>query len=425
MKHRTKFLFFHENKRPAYHGTWRKKSSSVRGRRPFAQDVVSSRESDGNHFSFHFSSQKFFDYEVDSDDEWEEEEPGESLHDSDSEKDKEEEDDYEVDNDFFVPYGHLSDEEMDVEMVDNNHPDTQKAKLKILQQEFAAEMKKKTEKIKPRLIGCIWANGDEDENGCSNDKKYLCTDIIWRILKAREMMTSEDGVKLEENLEPELADPREDADKNPTQTKTPAQQKNQPRAKITNESVKELIKLVHGNQNNKKFIVREFQAYRLKNYHKDADCAEYSIKSIDDKMTEICDYKLCPDGGPMFGKKCWYVKPDVVKEFYGDDKPSLPNEWTYILEKDVKERKPKPAAEIAEKPTAEAEPKSEIVKPPTLAVKKRVPILMSVERGQAFSETKKSSLMSQFLSGSSSKTKEENSSGDNKMQVDDEIIEID
>jgi Chromatin assembly factor 1 subunit A. len=53
--------------------------------------------------------QTFFDYEVDSDDEWEEEEPGESLHGSDDEK--ESEDEYEVDNEFFVPHGYLSDEE--------------------------------------------------------------------------------------------------------------------------------------------------------------------------------------------------------------------------------------------------------------------------------------------------------------------------
>lgn len=52
---------------------------------------------------------QIFDYEVDSDDEWEEEEPGESLHGSDDEK--ESEDEYEVDNDFFVPHGYLSDDE--------------------------------------------------------------------------------------------------------------------------------------------------------------------------------------------------------------------------------------------------------------------------------------------------------------------------
>lgn len=38
------------------------------------------------------------DYELDSDDEWEEEEPGESLHGSDDEKEVESEDEYEIDN---------------------------------------------------------------------------------------------------------------------------------------------------------------------------------------------------------------------------------------------------------------------------------------------------------------------------------------
>lgn len=50
-----------------------------------------------------------FDYEIDSDDEWEEEDPGEDIHGTDNEE--EPEDEYEVDNDVFVPHGYLSDEE--------------------------------------------------------------------------------------------------------------------------------------------------------------------------------------------------------------------------------------------------------------------------------------------------------------------------
>jgi len=50
-----------------------------------------------------------FDYEIDSDDEWEEEDPGESILVTDEEE--EPEDEYEVDNDVFVPHGYLSDEE--------------------------------------------------------------------------------------------------------------------------------------------------------------------------------------------------------------------------------------------------------------------------------------------------------------------------
>lgn len=39
-KMRAKFLQFHENHRPAYRGTWRKKSHSVTGRRPYGKDQV-------------------------------------------------------------------------------------------------------------------------------------------------------------------------------------------------------------------------------------------------------------------------------------------------------------------------------------------------------------------------------------------------
>jgi len=56
-----KLLQFHENYRPAYYGTWRKHSSIISARRPWQRDT------------------SFFAYDVDSDEEWEEEEPGESL----------------------------------------------------------------------------------------------------------------------------------------------------------------------------------------------------------------------------------------------------------------------------------------------------------------------------------------------------------
>lgn len=60
-----------------------------------------------NVYYIHFIFQKLFDYEIDSDDEWEEEEPGESLKGSDDEKDEEnlEENEYDVDNEFMVPHG--------------------------------------------------------------------------------------------------------------------------------------------------------------------------------------------------------------------------------------------------------------------------------------------------------------------------------
>lgn len=371
---------------------------------------------------------------------------------------------------------------------ENNHPETQKAKLKILQQEFAAEMKKKTEKIKPRLIGCIWMNGDEDENGCTVDKKYHCSDVIWRILKAREAWTTEEGVKMEENFEPELPEQEEEVEKPPGQQKTPASNKTQPKAKFDEKSTKELLRLVHGNINTKKFIVREFQAYWLKNYHKEADFLEFSQKTVDERILEVADYKTCPDEGPLFGKKCWYGKFEMMQELFGEQKPKLPNEWNYILEKEVKEKKPKllpvkiiegekkeelsPLKEAAVKElsksipavfralhvsvkTPEASNPSPIAvkhQPSPIAIKtqpatvkiqqapvktqspgaaqpkKRVQLLMSVPRGQSFSETKKNSLISQFITsgqqnipGSLTKPSVSNPT----MTVDEDVVVID
>lgn len=84
------FLSFHEDCRPPYHGTWTKQSSIVTGRTPFRKDAT------------------FFDYDYDSEAEWEEgdDEVGEDV--EDEEKDKEEEADdpvarmYDYDDGFCV-----------------------------------------------------------------------------------------------------------------------------------------------------------------------------------------------------------------------------------------------------------------------------------------------------------------------------------
>lgn len=329
--------------------------------------------------------------------------------------------------------------------LEDNTPETQKAKLKILQQEFAAEMKKKTEKIKPRLIGCIWMNGDEDEDGGTMmddlEKKYHCSDIIWRIMKARECWSSGEEIKMED-FEPEVPQIEETSNEKPStaQQKTPAQQKVRPKLE-NDESIKELIRLIHLNTNSKKYLIKEYQAYRLKNYHKNADFQEFSVKSVEEKITEICVYKTCPDDGPMFNKKCWYVKPEIITQYFGDEQLPSSNQWTYITEKEVKEKK-KPA-ENAKKPSREVTPVDNNEKPekqPEIVVKespkpqarpqastsnptsgkKRVQLLMSVPRGEKVDENKKNNLISQYLSKGNQAAKE-------KVQThvsDDGVVEI-
>jgi len=63
---------------------------------------------------WHCIKKKNLDYEIDSDDEWEDEPEGESISGSECDDDEEmvEDDD---DDGFFVPHGHLSDDELDEE----------------------------------------------------------------------------------------------------------------------------------------------------------------------------------------------------------------------------------------------------------------------------------------------------------------------
>lgn len=150
--YKAKLLQFHENNRPAYFGTWRKKCEKINGRKIFGEYDK-------------------FDYTVDSDDEWEEEEKGESIKDSESEgkvSDEEDEiDDYELDE-FFVPHGHLSDDENqeDAEFVEvEETPDGQK-KRKLLTKEklLIEERTKKLKRLVPKAIGCLFWQQDEFEN---------------------------------------------------------------------------------------------------------------------------------------------------------------------------------------------------------------------------------------------------------------------
>lgn len=92
---RRKLLQFDKSHRPAYYGTYSKRSTTVRARRPLTKE-------------------QSLDYDIDSDEEWEEEEPGESL--SDCEKDEEDEkadaeEEDENSDGFMVPDGYLSESE--------------------------------------------------------------------------------------------------------------------------------------------------------------------------------------------------------------------------------------------------------------------------------------------------------------------------
>lgn len=97
VRNKYKFLFFHEDLRPPYFGTWSKQSSIVTGRTPFGKDSILT-------------------YDDDSEAEWEEgdDEIGEDLEDADAADDDEEKDD---DEGSMADDGWLAGEEDDLDDV--------------------------------------------------------------------------------------------------------------------------------------------------------------------------------------------------------------------------------------------------------------------------------------------------------------------
>lgn len=134
--HKAVYLSFHENTRPAYYGTWSKKSSCITGRRPFNRDT------------------NILNYEVDSDEEWEEED-GESIASSGSNDSKNGADDFEMD-DFLVPHGHLSGDEEAAEDEDESRHVTLFKEEDLIKQRF-----KKVEKLDPVVLGPYWPNSQK------------------------------------------------------------------------------------------------------------------------------------------------------------------------------------------------------------------------------------------------------------------------
>lgn len=300
-KHRPKLFQFFENRRPPYWGTWRKQSSNIKPRRPFATDS------------------EWFNYEVDSDDEWEEEEPGESLHGSDDEKDEEnlEDNEYDVDNEFMVPHGYLSDEEAqaDAEEKEDMSPETQKVKLQLLGEQFECERQEKTSKLKPKVIGFVWQgpNNEFPENVPSKTVAFLM---------ARQAWAFQIPVILANNAEADAAA----NGGNSTPIKTPTVSK---KTKMPKEAIPDLIRLLHGNTHGKAFLVKEFITYWTKKNKLEG--SRLSKASVMEKIRDMGTWMACPEEGPMHLKLCWYVSEEIRKMYMEGEELTTPNRWSYCL----------------------------------------------------------------------------------------------
>nr|XP_054318927.1 chromatin assembly factor 1 subunit A [Pongo pygmaeus] len=287
---RMKLLQFCENHRPAYWGTWNKKTALIRARDPWAQDT------------------KLLDYEVDSDEEWEEEEPGESLSHSEGDDDDDVGEDEDEDDGFFVPHGYLSEDEgVTEECADpENHKVRQKLKAKEWD-EFLAKGKR-FRVLQPVKIGCVWA-ADRD---CAGDDLKVLQQFAACFLET-----------------------------------LPAQEEQMPKAskreRRDEQILAQLLPLLHGNVNGSKVIIREFQEHcrrgLLSNhtgsprspsttYLHTPTPSEDAVIPSKSRLKRLISENSVYEKRPDF-RMCWYVHPQVLQSFQQEHLP-VPCQWSYV-----------------------------------------------------------------------------------------------
>lgn len=207
----------------------------------------------------------------------------------------------------------MSDEELqDEDGVDyDNNAEDHKIKMQLIQKQFDKEMKKKTQKLKPRVIGLIWQNADGTQpDNCSNG--------VWNLFNSNAALFVGPCVK----LEPPTATINE-----PTSDDENTGAKSVRRLKISEKEIPDLIRLINGNTYRIDFLTEEFRAFIAK---QNPGQREYTTASIKHKIRELAIHQRCPEEGPMFNKKCWYV-PIPTRKRYNVNDLTFPNEWVYTI----------------------------------------------------------------------------------------------
>ncbi|XP_061680508.1 chromatin assembly factor 1 subunit A [Syngnathoides biaculeatus] len=277
-----KLLLFRENHRPAYWGTWRKKSLYISPRCPLRKDT------------------DLLDYEVDSDEEWEEEEPGESLSHSEGEDEEEGGEDDDDNDGFFVPHGYLSDDEGALEEADGGDLEKQKLQQRRKAREWEELMssKNKMKVLQPVVRGCLW----EGEGPVSDLLQSYAACLI---------------------------EPLPKADVSPS----PEEQND----KCTKEAqlLSQLLPLLHGNLNSSKVIITEFQEYCRQKTLPSTPPSQLSSPETSPDIPSRIQLKRLIQNSAIYEKRstyrrcCWYAHADVLSRF-GLEALPVPGQWSYV-----------------------------------------------------------------------------------------------
>ncbi|XP_050951276.1 chromatin assembly factor 1 subunit A [Labeo rohita] len=275
---RMKLLQFHDNYRPAYWGTWCKKSTHISPRCPLRLD------------------KELLDYEVDSDEEWEEEEPGESLSHSEGDDDDEGGDDDDDDDGFFVPHGYLSEGEGALEEdEEGGDPEKQKVRQRIKAREWETELmsKGKVKVLEAVVRGCLW-EGDEP---------------------ALELLQQYAICMLEPLPKDDPCTPEQDLSR---------QQRNE-------KLLSQLLPLLHGNVNSSKIIINEFLEFCRQQASSPTQGPLNFNNSVPPRIhiRRIIKEHAVYEKRSAYRRSCWYVHPEVLARHSQEALP-VPCQWTYL-----------------------------------------------------------------------------------------------
>lgn len=203
-------------------------------------------------------------------------------------------------------------------------PEALKAKLQYLEHEFEDEMKKPTKIKKPRLVGIVWQNSE-------GKKPDTCHDNVWNFLMSKSMIASESEIIIHSsdlNTESNIEDGEKSASKKSR--------------KFPDEMIPDLIKLVHGNTNNRGFLAKEFQKFissknsitsnseSIPAIEEKSNVKELSNVSVARKIKELSTWMPCPEQGAMYSRMCWFVEKEI-REKFNMANLQLPNDWSYLL----------------------------------------------------------------------------------------------
>lgn len=205
----------------------------------------------------------------------------------------------------------MSDEEWQNEdEFDYDNAEDHKIKMQIIQKQFDKEMKKKTQKLKPRVIGLIWQNAD-------GSQPKNCSSGVWNLLNNNSVYFEGESVK----IEPPSHSNETLSDDEISNSKSVR------RLKISEKEIPDLIRLINGNTYKIDFLSEEFRAFVAKN---NPGQREFTTASIKNKIRELAMHQRCPEDGPMHNKKCWYV-PIATRKRYNVNDLTFPNAWTYTI----------------------------------------------------------------------------------------------